>query len=82
MVYEDFADELFGFMRNLNEAVTSGNAETVLLDGFNDEPLQNAIITHMRVSRIHREQDLTDMMTDSHCCMDEDTPRGIHQLHS
>lgn len=49
MVYEDFADELFGFMRNLGDAVSAGNAETVLLDGFNNEGLQSAIITHLRV---------------------------------
>lgn len=51
MVYEDFADELFKFMRTLGDAVRAGNAETVLLDGFHDEGLQSSIITHLRVSQ-------------------------------
>ena len=52
MLYEDFADEMFGLMRKVANALQEGNAEAVLLESFNDETLQNFIITHLKVFMI------------------------------
>ncbi|QIW99209.1 hypothetical protein AMS68_004727 [Peltaster fructicola] len=48
MVYEDFADVLFDFMRALGDAVRAGNAESALLEGFNKDDIESAVITHLR----------------------------------
>lgn len=48
-LYEDFAEETFELLRNVRSAMQAGNVETALLDAFNNEYLQNNIITHLRV---------------------------------
>ena len=49
MLYEDFADETFELLRKVASAVQTGTAEDVLLETFNDETLQNYVITHLKV---------------------------------
>lgn len=53
MLIEDFADETFTLLRELSNALATGNAETILDNQFNDEMVQNYIITHLRVSRFN-----------------------------
>lgn len=52
MLYEDFADEMFGLLRKVASSVQDGSAEEVLLESFNDEMLQNYVITHLKVLTI------------------------------
>jgi ubiquitin thioesterase protein OTUB1 len=50
-LYEDFADELFNLIRSIANAIGEGsNGDEVLLNAFNDEQVQNYIITHFKVS--------------------------------
>lgn len=49
MLYEDFTDETFELLRKLAAAAQTGTAEDVLLDAFNDETLQNYVMTHLKV---------------------------------
>jgi ubiquitin thioesterase protein OTUB1 len=49
-LYEDFADELFNLIRSIANAIGEGNGDEVLLNAFNDETVQNYIITHFKVS--------------------------------
>jgi hypothetical protein len=51
-LYEDFADELFGLIRSIANAINEGNGDEVLMSAFNDESTQNYVITHFKV-RIH-----------------------------
>lgn len=55
-LYEDFADEMFDLMRRVSNAMSEGSGEDALLDGFNDESVQNCIITHVKVGNGHLEQ--------------------------
>ena len=48
-LYEDFADETFDLMRRLMQTLQTGNGDEILLEAFNDDMLQNSIITHLRV---------------------------------
>ena len=48
-LYEDFADELFGLIRSIANAINEGNGEEVLMNAFNDESIQNYVITHFKV---------------------------------
>jgi ubiquitin thioesterase protein OTUB1 len=52
MLYDDFADELFELMRKVANGLHDGTAEDILLQSFNDEMVQNYIITHFRVRYI------------------------------
>ncbi|KAM3422311.1 hypothetical protein BST61_g2670 [Cercospora zeina] len=48
-VIEDFSDEAFGLLRELANAMAEGlDAATLLVDKFNDDGVQNYIITYMR----------------------------------
>lgn len=49
MLYEDFADELFELMRKVANGLHDGTAEDILLQSFNDDMVQNYVITHFRV---------------------------------
>ena len=51
-LYEDFADELFETMRKVANGLHDGTAEDILLESFNDETVQNYIITHFRVQSV------------------------------
>lgn len=48
-LYEDFADELFGLIRSIANAINEGNGDEVLMNAFNDESTQNYVITHFKV---------------------------------
>lgn len=51
MLVEDFADETLDLLRNITSAISEGrDAAAILLEKFNDEMVQNYIITHLRVS--------------------------------
>ena len=50
MVYEDFVNETLDLMGQLSQSLTKTDAETTLLTLFNDETVQNYIITHLKVS--------------------------------
>lgn len=59
MLYKDFEDEFLDLMRKVASALQDGTAETVLLEAFNDDMLQNYIITHFRVwlsSNLHEPE--------------------------
>jgi hypothetical protein len=84
-LYEDFADELFDLMRRLATALDEGNGEEALLDAFNDENLQNCVITHMRVglqSTYYFVTSGTNSSADSYCRLDEDPPRELPWLYA
>lgn len=46
---EDFADEMFDLLRKMSASLQTGDSESTLVDAFNDEGLQNSIITYLRV---------------------------------
>lgn len=48
-LYEDFADELFTLIRSIANAIGEGNGDEVLMNAFNDESIQNYVITHFKV---------------------------------
>lgn len=48
-IFEDFANETYDLLKKLPQVLNVGNAEDVLLETFNDESVQNYIITHLRV---------------------------------
>lgn len=51
MLVEDFADETLELLSNITSAVREGrDAAGVLLEKFNDDMVQNYIITYLRVS--------------------------------
>lgn len=51
MLVEDFADETLDLLRGITSAITEGrDAAAVLMEKFNDDGIQNYIITHLRVS--------------------------------
>ncbi|KAL1301446.1 hypothetical protein AAFC00_005698 [Neodothiora populina] len=47
--YEDFADETYGLLRKYMGTVDDPDVEASLVADFNDEELQNYIITHFKV---------------------------------
>lgn len=49
-LYEDFAEELFELMRELGAALGKGDGDALLHEKFNDESIQNCVITHMKVT--------------------------------
>lgn len=52
IMVEDFADEMYDLLRKISSSLSQTvNVEAVLLDAFNDEGLQNNIITYLRVSQ-------------------------------
>ena len=48
-LYEDFAEELFELMRELGAALSKGDGDALLHEKFNNESIQNCVITHMKV---------------------------------
>lgn len=60
MLYEDFADEMFNVLRRVMQASQEGNGAEVLLESFNEDMLQNYVITYLRVHYAI----LIDMLTD------------------
>lgn len=48
-LFEDFTEETFELLRKIATATQTGTAETVLLENFNDDMLQNYVIAHLRV---------------------------------
>lgn len=51
-IYDDFTFETFTLMRDLSTAMRNGTAEGILLERFNDEHVQNYIITQFKVSDV------------------------------
>ncbi|EMC98024.1 hypothetical protein BAUCODRAFT_410942 [Baudoinia panamericana UAMH 10762] len=49
MVYEDFADEALGLLRRIYDAAHTGDATEILFEAFNDETVQNYIITYLKL---------------------------------
>lgn len=52
--YEDFADETHGLLRKYMGLAGTGNVEALLVADFNNEELQNYIITHFKVGAVTR----------------------------
>jgi ubiquitin thioesterase protein OTUB1 len=48
-LYEDFADAVFTLIRSIAGAINEGNGDEILMDAFNDESVQNYVITHFKV---------------------------------
>lgn len=86
-LYEDFADELFTLIRNIANALADNSGDEVLMNAFNDESIQNYVITHFKVSddttcKPLRPRDTNAVLaSDPHCSMDEDAPRKLRGLH-
>lgn len=49
MMIEDFADVTFDLLRKVANGMHDGTAEGILHEAFNDDMMQNYIITHFRV---------------------------------
>ena len=47
-IWEDFADEIYALLRKCMSA-DSSNSEAFLLEYFNNEEIQNQIITYLKV---------------------------------
>jgi len=47
--YEDFADETYGLLRKYMGLIDDANVEAMLVADFNNEEIQNYIITHFKV---------------------------------
>jgi hypothetical protein len=47
-IWEDFADEIYSLLRKCMSA-SSANSEAFLLEHFNNEEVQNQIITYLKV---------------------------------
>ncbi|KAK1030441.1 hypothetical protein LTR33_017096, partial [Friedmanniomyces endolithicus] len=47
-IYEDFADEAFNLLREVANAMHTGNASEVLHNAFNDDMVQNYLITYFK----------------------------------
>jgi ubiquitin thioesterase protein OTUB1 len=47
-IWEDFADEIYALLRKCMSA-SSANSEAFLLEHFNNEEIQNQIITYLKV---------------------------------
>lgn len=47
-IWEDFADEIYALLRKCMSADAS-NSEAFLLENFNNEEIQNQIITYLKV---------------------------------
>ena len=48
-MYEDFADELFTLIRRVKDGLLHGTAEDILIESFNEDMVQNYVITHIKV---------------------------------
>lgn len=46
---EDFADDMFDLLRKIGSTLQTGDPEAALLEAFNDEAVQNNLITYLRV---------------------------------
>lgn len=56
MLWEDFADETFTVLRKVSAAMQTGEAEDILMQAFNDDELQNYLLTYLRVNRLFFER--------------------------
>jgi len=73
-IYEDFADEAFNLLRGVANAMHTGNASEVLHDAFNDDMVQNYLITYLKVRHERcRDSAITDSLLDVDGGLDEDT---------
>lgn len=75
--FEDFADETYDLLRKYMGLVDAGNLEESLVEDFNNEAIQNYIITHFKVCVIHFSALVKILIghLEPRCCMDEDTTR-------
>ena len=73
-IYEDFADEAFNLLREVANAMHTGNASEVLHNAFNDDMVQNYLITYFKVrfARCH-DSTSTDSLSDVDSGVDENT---------
>lgn len=53
--YEDYADETYGLLRKYMGMLDAANVEESLVTDFNNEELQNYIITHFKVCETYFE---------------------------
>jgi hypothetical protein len=83
-LYEDYADEVFDLTRRLATALDEGIGDAALFEAFNNEDVQNSVITYFKVSLLmdDRAKRGADMISVTHGSMDEDTCRELHRLHA
>ncbi|KAK5159123.1 hypothetical protein LTR04_005109 [Oleoguttula sp. CCFEE 6159] len=75
-VYEDFEDETFELLQRTAESLQTSDPGTTLLHSFNDESIQNSIITHLKVltaawMKTHQDdyQPFLDQTVDDYCAI-------------
>jgi hypothetical protein len=75
-IWEDFADEIYALLRKCMSADAS-NSEAFLLEHFNNEEIQNQIITYLKARCLLYvfKPASTDSSLDTHLGLDEDSPR-------
>ena len=61
-IWEDFADEIYALLRKCMSA-SSANSEAFLLEHFNNEEIQNQIITYLKVR--YTKAQVAHLRTDS-----------------
>lgn len=73
-IWEDFADEIYALLRKCMSADAS-NSEAFLLEHFNNEEIQNQIITYLKVQHVNVSNlDLYLLaLSDTHVGLDEDS---------
>jgi hypothetical protein len=73
--FNDFAEPVIDLLRKAREGLQNGTAETALHETFNDEALQNYIITYFRVRLCHWIEKALSLiiLTGPYRRMDKDT---------
>lgn len=70
-IWEDFADEIYALLRKCMSA-DSSNSEAFLLEHFNNEEIQNQIITYLKVRGTNLGSDVHILtLADSYLRLDE-----------
>ena len=72
-IWEDFADEIYALLRKCMSA-DSSNSEAFLLEHFNNEEIQNQIITYLKVCDTSFSLDVCILtLVDSYLGLDENS---------
>lgn len=72
-IWEDFADEIYALLRKCMSA-DSSNSEAFLLEHFNNEEIQNQIITYLKVRGTNLGSNVRILtLADSHLGLDENS---------
>lgn len=92
-LFEDMADETFDLLRKLASSLHASNADALLIEAFNNEELQNSVITHLKVCSADLELWVEPKHVEHDCphanhliapdmCLDEDSATGLRGVAS